>query len=62
VTKLLYHRNIDGVGRAKEYMSGNEDNLESHLGLCKVSRSNATCIESNTKFSHGSDVRVMCGD
>ena len=43
-------------------MPGNEDNLEFHLGLCKVSRNNATCIESNTEGSHDKDLRVMCGD
>jgi hypothetical protein len=43
-------------------MSGNMANLESHLGLCKVSRSHAKCIESNTKGLHGDDLRVICGD
>jgi hypothetical protein len=30
LTKLLYDRNVDGAGCVKEYMLGNEDNLEFH--------------------------------
>jgi hypothetical protein len=45
VAKLLSHMNIDDAEWVKENMPGNDDNLEFHLELCYVSRSNATFIE-----------------
>jgi hypothetical protein len=41
---------------------GVHNNLEFHLWIFKVSRSNATCIESNMEDSDDKDLHVICGD